>query len=215
MPPTYPLLLGSAEYAEQIMRAFGLKGDLPREIVPQYQLGFQMANMEGDEFAWLKRSILWETGGTQGAVVGQVPIAAFLTRVAAQSRSVMAVLDRVIVDNLNAAVLVLDFGLTVNGTSIADPTRSAFPRDDRNMGGGATSAYGLAFGTAAADPLGSGHSLIDIPANSSIELRGPWILTNLTTAAFRSAWVISGSIANQAMRVSAYWRERELHDSEQ
>lgn len=214
MPGPYPLLLNAPEYAEQLMRAFGLKGDLPREIVPQYQLGFQMVNLDGDEFAWLKRAVTWETGGTQAAVVGQVPIAAFLTRAAAQSRSVMAVLDRVLVGNLNAAVLTLDFGLTVNGTNIADPTRTAYPRDDRNMGGGATSAYGLAFGTNAANPLTSGHSLIDIPANTSVVLEGPWILTNLTTAAFRAAFVISGSIANQAMRVSAYWRERELHDSE-
>lgn len=211
----FQLLLNAPQYAEAIMRALGLKGDLPRPVRGEYNLDAHVIDLTAFEYLWLQRTSTWVRGSSQNAVAAEFPIFAFATRVAAQSRSVMAIVDQVLINNLSAAAMTFLIGLTIQGTGIADPGSANLPRDDRIFTTGTVSSFAVGNGTNPVNPIvGLGGIQVDIPANGTLMVPGPWVLTNNANATFRTALVVVGNTVNTGARVSYWWRERLCIDSE-
>jgi len=206
-------LIGAPRYSEGLMRALALKGDLPRELLAELSASITLDDMSAAEFQWTKRSAMYELGTSQAASPGNFGIVAFTTRVAAQGRSVMAIVDQVIIGNANAATAQVAYGVSFGGTSIADPTAVANRRDDRALA--ITSSYSLNAGTAAASPLaGTSHKLATMQAGGEHIDDAPFILTNNDNGTNRSALVFVTSVVNQVISVSVSWREREIYQEE-
>lgn len=211
----FQLLLNAPQIAEAIMRAFGLKGDLPRPVRGEYQLIAKVADLTLPEYAWLQRASLWNRGSSQSAVAGEFPIFSFATRVAAQSRSVMAIVDQVLITNNAAAAQTFLVGVSINGSGIADPGSANLPRDDRIFTTGAQSSFAVGNGTNPVNPLvGLGAMQFDIPAGGTFMVPGPWILTNNSNAVFRTNLLVVGNTVNTSARCTFWWRERLCIDSE-
>lgn len=192
-------------------------GDLPRLLVPAFQLGFQFADFEKDEWAWLRRATVWSAGIRANAVAAQFSICCFATRqgLASSGRNVLAVLDEVTFENLNAAIIQVEYGIVRTGTLIADPTSNTHTRDDRGPAGNTASYFALAQGNNAANPTVADFARIAIPALSSVQIRGPWMLSNATyPSGFRSAFIAVALQVNSDLVMSCKWRERELLDTE-
>jgi hypothetical protein len=209
-------LLGYAEYAEVILRALGLKGDLPARIAHRYGLGFQVNDLSDPEFQYLRRAVLWESGGTCSAVAAEFGIFALGGRAGAVTRQVMAVIEEVTISNIAAAVNTFSIGVDWYNTATfaGGFTRTSYPRDDR-AALISTSAFATATDTDPATPMGSSHYTVTLAAGAVITLPGPWIITNKVNAAgLPSTFSVGGGVVNQAFRAGVKWRERELHDTE-
>lgn len=210
MPEHEPnLLVGAPFYAEGIMRALGIKGNLPRELYPLFGVQFTLADLSGEEFAWTRRSYLFHMGLQQAIVGAELPRAVLTTRIAAAShRTVLCVLDEVIVSTTTAGTVGIQWGVNFLGSGIADPVAGANTRDDRGVG--RESSFSMAIGTNAVNPLaGNNFPLTLLPANTSHRLQGPWILSNRDTGVFRSAFMVLATGAVE-FRVAMKWREREM-----
>lgn len=195
------------------MRSLAMKGDLPRELLGQIQAGIQLEDLSAPEFLWTRRTVLYELGTSQAAVAAQFGIVAFTTRVAAQGRNVLCVVEQVIIGNTTAGVQQVAYGVSFNGSLIADPTAVANRRDDRALA--ITSSYSLAAGTNAASPLaGTSHKLATMPAGGSFVDEKPFILTNNDNGVFRAGLIFATTVVNQAINVSVTWREREIMQEE-
>lgn len=207
-------LLGYAEYAEAVMRTLGLKGDLPADIEQRFGLGFQINDLADPEFQYLRRGVLWESGGTQNAVVGELGVLVLAGRQGATTRSTLAIIEKCLISNVGAAAT---FSVGVDWGSlatIATINRTSYPRDDR-AALVATSAFATGTDSDPAQLLGSSHYVVTLAANQTIEIAGPWIISNKPNAAgLPSFWAVNCALANNAFRAGVMWRERELHDTE-
>lgn len=207
------MLIGAPAFAEQIMRALAIKGDLPSYLNSEFAARFIAEDFTKGEYQWVRRSVLFELGTSQAAVAAQFGIVNFTTRLASQGRAVMAIVDQVAIGNTTAGTQQISYGVNFLGSSIADPTVDAFVRDDRALQ--ARSAYSLSSGTAAPSPLaGTSHKLATIPAGGTYVDPGPWILTNNDNTIFRSGLIFVTTVVNQAINVSIQWREREVIQEE-
>lgn len=214
--PGGQFLLGYAEYAEAVMRTLGLKGDLPREIQTSFGLGVQLLDLEGPEFQYLKRSVLWESGGTVSAVAAENGIFALGGRAGATSREVLCVVEKVLITNLAAAVQTFTLGVDwiSLATFPAGLNRTSWPRDDR-AALVSSSAFATGTDTTPGALLGSSHFIITLNANERAEIFGPWVLSNKpNSAGLPSVFAVEGSVVNQSFRCGVFWRERQLHDTE-
>lgn len=209
-------VLGQPNYSELLMRALRLRGDLPRALLPVYSVGFQMADFDREEFSWLRRSIIYDGGVGVPAVAAQVPIAVLASRqgVASSGRNVLCVCDEIIISNPNAAALDVYWGVILTGTLIADPTANTYRRDDRGPTQLTASYYATSSGNNAANPLAASNAQAELGVAATLCVKGPWVLTNRDTGAFRSALVVSGGDLNTQLRVAFKWREREVLDTE-
>lgn len=212
MPESEPnLLLGASGFSETLMRALGIKGNLPRELYPLFGVQFMAADLSADEFAWSRRSTLWEFGATSAAVAGQLSRAVFTTRVAAASqRAVIAKVDQVEVTSPTAGVRGVEVALNFLGSGIADPTADASRRDDRSFGKG-TNAFSVSAGAALANPIvGQPNRRFLLSQNQTLIIDGPWFLTNNDNGVFRSGLLVIETSGNADLRVNFRWRERDL-----
>lgn len=213
--PGGQFLLGYAEYAEAVMRSFGLKGDLPREVQTSFGLGVQLLDLEGPEFQYLKRSVLWESGGTQNAVAAEFGVLALGGRAGSTSREILCVVEKCIVTNLGAAAA---FSVGVDWASTATfaggLNRTSYPRDDR-AALVATSAFATGTDSDPAQLIGSSHYVFNLNANERQEIVGPWVISNKPNAAgLPSLFIVQCALVNNAFRAGVMWRERQLHDTE-
>jgi hypothetical protein len=209
-------LLGYAEYAEAVMRAFGLKGDLPRELQTTYGLGIQLLDLEGAEFQYLKRAVLWESGGTCNAVAAEFGIFALGGRAGATTRETLAVVEEVTISNIAAAVNTFSIGVDwyATATFAGGFNRTSYPRDDR-AALVSTSAFATATDSDPATPMGSSHYVVTLPAGGIITLQGPWVISNKpNSAGTPSTFSVGAGVVNLAYRVGIKWRERQMHDTE-
>lgn len=208
-------LLGYAEYAEAVMRAFGLKGDLPRELQTTYGLGIQLLDLEGAEFQYLKRAVLWESGGTQNAVAAEFGVLALGGRAGATTRETVAVVEKVIVTNLGAlAAFSIGVDWASTATFAGGLNRTSYPRDDR-AALVATSAFATGTDSDPAQLIGSSHYVFSLNANERQEITGPWVISNKPNAAgLPSLFIVQCALVNNAFRAGVMWRERQLHDTE-
>jgi hypothetical protein len=213
--PEGQFLLGYAEYAEAVMRSLGLKGDLPRTVGQDFGLGVQLLDLEGPEFQYLKRSVLWESGGTQSAVAAEFGALALGGRAGATTRDSLAVVEKCIISNLGA---VATFNIGVDwastATFAAGLNRTSYPRDDR-AALVATSAFATGTDTDPAQLLGSSHYTVQLNANEAREIVGPWVISNKPNAAgLPSLFIVQCALVNNAFRAGVMWRERQMHDTE-
>lgn len=209
-------LLGYAEYAEAVMRTLGLKGDLPADIETMFGLGFQLNDLSDPEFQYLRRAVLWESGGTCSAVAAEFGIFALGGRAGATTRQIMAIVEEVTISNIAAAVNAFSVGVDWYNTATfaGGFTRTSYPRDDR-AALVSTSAFATATDTDPATPMGSSHYVVSLAAGAVQTLQGPWIITNKPNAAgLPSTFSVGGGVVNLSFRVGIKWRERELHDTE-
>lgn len=207
-------LLGYAEYAESLMRTLGLKGDLPADIQRSFGVGFQVNDLSDPEFQYLRRAVLWESGGTQNAVAAEFGIMVLAGRAGATTRTALAIIDKCIITNLGAAAA---FSVGVDWGSlatIASINRTSYPRDDR-AALVATSAFATGTDSDPAQLLGSSHYVVTLAANQVIEIAGPWVISNKPNAAGNPSFFgVQCGLVNNAFRAGVMWRERELHDTE-
>lgn len=205
------LLLGAPGFSEQVMRALGIKGDLPQDLVPYFGATFQLDNFGAPEYAWARRSSLWEMGAQAPAVAGQLSRVALAARVAAGTqRSVLCCVDDIRVFTPTAGGTGLMYGVDLLGTGIANPTATARFKDDRIFGK-AESVFALSAGAAVANPIAArDHSQIYVPQNLTIEIPGPFFLSNVDNGTFASSLLVVGTTGNVDLRVSIQWRERDL-----
>src|SRR5678809_56273 len=208
--PEGQFLLGYAEYAEAVMRSLGLKGDLPRTVGQDFGLGVQLLDLEGPEFQYLKRSVLWESGGTQNAVAAEFGVLALGGRAGATTRDSLAVVERCIVTNLGAAAA---FSVGVDWASTATfaggLNRTSYPRDDR-AALVATSAFATGTDSDVAQLIGSSHYVFNLNANERQEIVGPWVISNKpNSAGLPSLFIVQCALVNNAFRASVMWRERQ------
>lgn len=212
MPQDDPnLLLGASGFAESLMRSLGIKGDLPRELYPLFGVHFLAADVSRDEYAWARRSTLWEMGATSAAVAGQLSRAVLTTRVtAATGRAVLALVERIEVSTPTAGGTGVELAVNFLGSGIADPTANATQRDDRTLGK-ATNAFSVSAAAAAASPIvGQPNRRFLLAQNGLLTIEGPWILTNNDNGVFRSGLLVIGTTGNVDLRVNFVWRERDL-----
>ena len=214
--PGGQFLLGYAEYAEAVMRTLGLKGDLPREIQPSFGLGVQLLDLEGPEFQYLKRSVLWESGGTQLGVAGEFGVFGLGGRAGATTRETLAIIEKVTISNIFAGVSTFTVGVdwVATATFAAGFNRTSYPRDDR-AALVSTSAFATGTDSDAAVLAGVSHYPVSLAANEVFTLNGPWVISNKANAAgLASVFLVQCGIVNQGFRVGMMWRERQLHDTE-
>lgn len=208
-------LLGYAEYAESVMRALGLKGDLPRDVERNFGLGIQLADLEQPEFQYLKRAVLWESGGTQNAVAAEFGVLALGGRAGAVTRDTVAIVEKCIITNLGAAAAFsvgVDWAATT--TFAGGLNRTSYPRDDR-AALVATSAFATGTDSDPAQLIGSSHYVFNLNANERQEVIGPWVISNKPNAAgLPSLFIVQCALVNNAFRAGVMWRERQLHDTE-
>jgi len=125
-------ILGQPAFSELLMRALRIRGDLPRLLVPAFQLGFQFADFEADQWAWLRRATIWGAGVRANPVAAQFSICQLGARtgLASAGRNVVAVVHEVTIENVNAAAIQVELGVVTGGTLIADPNGNIYTRDD-------------------------------------------------------------------------------------
>lgn len=208
-------LLGYAEYAECLMRTLGLKGDLPADIERSFGLGFQVNDLSDPEFQYLRRGVLWESGGTQNAVAGEFGVMVLAGRLGATTRQVLGIIDKCIISNIGAAIATFSVGVDWGSlATIASVNRTSYPRDDR-AALVATSAFATGTDSDPAQLLGSSHYVMTLAIGQVIEIAGPWIISNKPNAAGNpSFFAVQCGLVNNAFRAGVFWRERELHDTE-
>ena len=214
--PGGQFLLGYAEYAEAVMRALGLKGDLPRDIQTSFGLSLQLLDLEGPEFQYLKRSVLWESGGTQAAVAGEFGVLALGGRAGATTRETLAVVEKCTISNFGAAAAAFTVGVdwASTATFAGGLNRTSYPRDDR-AALVATSAFATGTDSDAAQLIGPSHYPMQLAAGQVVEIQGPWIISNKPNAAgLPSLFLVQCAVVNTAFRAGIFWRERQMHDTE-
>lgn len=194
------------------MRALAIKGDLPRELGPLYGLSFTAEDLSKDEYAWTRRSTLWEMGTQVAAVAGNASRVVFTSRVAAASqRAVLAVVDEIEISTPTAGGTGIHIALNFLGAGIADPTLDANRRDDRLLGKG-TNAFSCSGGApAGASPIAAlPNRSILVPVSTVVTVKGPWVMTNNDNGIFRAGLLVICTTLNVDLRVNMKWRERDL-----
>lgn len=211
MPDAPNMLLGASGFSEGLMRALGIKGDLPRELFPLYSVNFTADDFSKPEYQWTRRSSRWESGAIVAPVAGQLSRAALLTRTtAANQRQILAVVDLIEVTTPTAGGTGVQVALSFAGTGLADPTMDAGRQDDRILGK-ASNAFSIASGAAVANPIAALSPRVFILAqNQLLTIPGPWILTNNDNGIFRAALLVIGTTGNVDLRVNFRWSERDL-----
>jgi hypothetical protein len=211
--PQGAMLIGQSEYAERLMRALALKGDLPQYIAPVADLSYTQEDFTRFDWCWLRRETRWSVGGTGVAGVGVFSIFAFAAQ-SAVGRQTLASVDKIIVSNPSAATISVNFGLTMAGVGGVALTRFGQMLDDRQFQA-AQSGFAAGTGQNAASPAPAQCFLFSIPAGGSFDLPVcPLLMTNADNGVFGSAFVIVPTVVNVGMQVGMTWRERQLSDSE-
>lgn len=206
------LLVGQPDIAGRLSRALALKGELPQFTEQDYNLGITVEDLTRPEFNWLRREARY-FGGTQvGAVAAQFSQITFSTLVAGTRG--LAVVEKIVLSNITGAANGFIVGMSLTGGSVIAPTLNAAPGDDRvgiAPGGFGPGMFGVGFGTSAGTPIAAPtFTTIQLPANESFVLEGPWVLTGAPIGIARSILVVTSTQVNVAIAASFYWRERSL-----
>lgn len=208
-PP--PLLLGNPRPSEGLMRALGIKGDLPQDLLAQYAAHFLVDDLSKEEFAWTKRSTLWDSGAIVAPVVGQLSrVAVFPQSASLGTRAVMCIIEEFTAVCPTAGGTGLQWGVTLSGAGTGASSVPAKFRDDRQFQR-TNSVYGVSGGAAVGNPIATENpSLSILVQNVPQTFRGPWILTGNDNGTFIACFLVIGTTGNVDLRVSCKWRERDI-----
>lgn len=212
--PTGGMLLGIPDYGEQLMRALGLKGDIPSYIAPELIATLQVDDLSRGEYAWLRRTARFQVGGTVVAVAGQFGIWTFFGQNNA-NRNLMGIVDSLSIGNPGAAAITVSFaGVTFTGVGGVTPNRFGQNLDDRQFLN-VQSAFAGGVGANAVNPTPAQACLYVVPAGGSLDIpQLPVILTNVPFTTFNPSLLVVCSAVNTAFTVAMSWRERQVLDSE-
>lgn len=210
MPDVGQYLIGQPTVAEQVMRALGLKGDLPQRVDGLFALGLTVDDFTRPEYAWLRRESLYEQGANIAAVAAQFSNA-YLT---ITGQRALAVVEQIIIVNLDAAAT-RNFRFAVRSVT-AFPyavTGTGSSRDDRATGP-ANSIARFGSGTSAARQV-NGGPFVSVPSLGTLIVPVSIILTGATdNTGAQGALCVETDIVNVPCMIGWIWRERSIMDSE-
>lgn len=214
------LLIGQPALAESLARALNVKGDLPQLTEADFNLALLTGNLTDPEYRWGGREGYYVNGTSVTAVAAQFSAAILGPRTGA-GRSAIAVVEKILIVNLTGVANNFRFGLLPASKTAATPTLAGAPGDDRIIQGRsvATSIFGTGTGTSATDPRYFSQSgIIRLPADQSIVIPGPWVLTGAVMndgAADTSVYFgVFTDAVNTSLEATIWWRERQLLASE-
>lgn len=214
------LLLGQPSISEQLIRALNTRGDSPQETEEKFNLSLLCANLTDPEYKWGGREGYYITGIVQGAVAAQFSACILGPRTGA-ARSALAVVEKILICNLTGAAGNFRYGLLPASKTSAVPNLVGSPGDDREVVGRsvASSVFATGSGASATDPRYFSQSgIIRIPADQSIIIPGPWILTgaSMNDGAVDTPvyFGVFSDAVNITVEATFWWRERALMNSE-
>jgi hypothetical protein len=198
------LAVGAPEYAERLMRALNVKGDLPNRVASRYELSFTLEDLTRDEFRWLRRTRTFECADGAAAVVGN--FSAFELRPAAE---VLTVVESVFIINNGATVQRAIIGIATQNLVGAVASASAVT-DERYINTPSGAAWTIGSRVAASSV---GFRQVRVAAGASAEVVGPWILTGTRVPA-TCLLVQNISAVNEAFTAGCRFYERLLLQTE-
>lgn len=216
-PPEYEpgdIAIQQPTWAEGLMRALGLKGNLPSFLRPKVSAEVTLDDLSRAQYLWLRRTqiVHYRLAGVanvgfpttvQLGVVGSLSAATL-----GQGRAMIAI-RQLVVSNRNAAAQTLTIGLTPNFAAGIAFNNSASQRDDRqrevvaSFTGSSFGLYGTVNGVAAPVISAKGSLTFGIAANAVVCLPVDYVLTGLSLFT-----IVSGT--NENVDVVAVCEERPL-----
>jgi hypothetical protein len=198
------------------MRALELKGDLPQNLDPRYQLGIQVLDLETAPYRYLRRAMRYQVFQAAGAVAAQHAQFSFVPPPNFGGSRPMLVHVRHFTFIAGATGYEVGFGLTAAGGGGTGTPLQGVAQDDRAYPGARSSGSTLLVGNAVASMLSAGARFMFIPANSSVEVVVDYVLTSrdITGGIFLTSVAIEVSQLNVAASLTVEFEERPLMTSE-
>lgn len=189
------------DYPSQLAKVFGIQGSIPGELDYRVSVGVQLDDYTRPEYWWLRRGLLGIWGGNQAAVAAQFGWVGIQGSV-----GTLTVVDQLILNNPNGAALQYLVGIT----TVTPSAGAYFPCGVRDTRGGTASQCATTGGARAAAALTPPAQafLVSVPANSSVALEVPFVLTG---ALFLSAQAQTVNLIAQA---TFLFRERAILQQE-
>lgn len=161
------------DYPAQIAKAFGVQGSLPGQLDYRVGVGIQLDDFTAPEFWWLRRGLLGIWGGNQAAVAAQFGWVGIQG-----APGILTTVEQIVLTNPNAAALQYLVGIT----TVTPSAGAYFPCGVRDVRGGTSSQCATLGGARAAAALTPPAQafLVSVPANSSVVLDTPFVLTGAT-----------------------------------
>jgi hypothetical protein len=211
---TPPLLLNQPTVSEGVMRAFGMKGDLPQWIRSVYDMSIQADDLTRAPYCFLRRQTLSQYRMSGAGAVGFPSVAQFTVKAspsiaaANTGRFLIHVLG-LWVSNPSGAAQTLLVGLTPNLSAGITFTTGALQRDDRLRWDNAFALNGagiVGFNNAAAAPSygGAGPLVVTLATADSQFVPVDYVLTGLQLL------TVATTGTNQPLDVTAICFERPL-----
>ena len=201
-------ILGQPDLAEQLFRILGLRGDLPRELLPELRGTIRLDDFTLPEYQWDRRTSRFQQGTFVAAVAGQL---ASVSLVAPATQRLVGVVERIIVANANAAAQVLRVDMNWLAPTYATTTSGA-QYDDR-LRSPANSVLRFGGGAQVARIVTRGFFL-SVPAGGTVVLDFPFVLTGTQLAGVPAALTVEADIVNTSVTAGFTWRERVALQSE-
>jgi len=197
--------------SERLARAFDVKGDLPNVMDPTIGLDVVYEDLTAPEYLWLKRTQSWAGSGEVVATAlnfGAVHLGA------PTSHEGLAVCDRVTITNITAAPGGFRVGIIGN---VAPAANLNGKQRDSRMGVAGSPAFAVnPLLYVGANLTIAASQFVWIPANTSVVVEGPWIISGLRRpgATQQDSLLVETNVVNQAILASFTWTERQLLTSE-
>lgn len=216
------LLVGQPDVAERMMRGLALKGTLPQYIDGDYDPMVVVEDLTAEEFGWCRRFIPWQAAIGQAAGGAGVFSLCVLGPKASQGRTALAVVDEIVISNLNAGAVQYRYGIIPTSASgSAGAISGVAPVDDRtlnNVPAGQNGLFAVGGGQNAVDPITlspANAGLCVLLPNTSIILNQKWVLSGaVNTGGNQQYLAIWTTVANLSVNVGFRWRERALMATE-
>ncbi|MGH2824464.1 MAG: hypothetical protein ACRDLY_15905 [Thermoleophilaceae bacterium] len=189
--------------AERAMRAFDVKGDLPGTMLATFDPVIQVEDLTEHEYFWLRRGRSWSVTVSQGAVAAQNAVVEL--QAATTAPDTVAIIDALLVTNIDAALRTYRFGL---GTKqLVAVAQTPVATDDRHLG--QTSAYKAFAGNLVY--AANNQAALITPGTSTVLVRftpQPYVLTG--GPAGSSCFAVFMDDLNIALRTTIFFRERQI-----
>lgn len=199
------ILLGQPTLAERMMRAWELKGDLPRMLLDQFQPVTLVEDLTREEYYWLQRGRRYARTDEVAAVAAQQALWQMNLNTSIPPGAMIACTEYIVLMNNDAATgLGFTIGLQPLPTTVPFVATEFGPMDDRQQPlVTGPSSFILGVTTTAAPPLLAGEGIkVRVPAGQTIVLPFRFVLTG------RMALNIVAANVNQAAGAGVVWRER-------
>lgn len=190
-----------------LLRALGIQGDIPGDVSSVMSPGLTIDDFTRPEYWWLRRGQMFGTFGTVAALAGNFSLVQMRAPVAIGRTPSIAIIENVIVTNLNAAAQTVFVGLGVPTglTSTLGICKTDSRQFSSVLPGGISQFQIETFQVGVA--INVFGQLVRVPPAQSMVVPGTWILDNEQGAL---GWIVTGQAVNASLTVSFQWRERPL-----